>query len=222
MSVVYRPAATQDLAQACELVARSINDLSERHGFGQQAIVRPPDFQSFSLRDDPTGLWVAEQAGEIVGFGFSWSCGYLWFLAQLFVAPKCQGQGIGSVLLDRTLEHARTTGATTKALLTYTFNTVSTALYIRHGLYPRVPIYNVAVATERLKGFSARRERVCTALKESSSHLRRLAEIDITALGVSREKHHRFVLAETDLRGYAVEGDSGWLGYFYVAPDGQI
>ena len=51
------------------------------------ATLRPPDFQLFSLKNDPDGLWVAEADGEIVGFALSWVCGELWFLAELFVAP---------------------------------------------------------------------------------------------------------------------------------------
>ena len=108
MPLLYRPARAQDLQRAGELVVSSINDLCERHGFGPMAAVRPPDFSAFSLRDDPDGLWVAEDGGEILGFAFSWVCGDLWFLAQLFVSPGQQGRGIGQELLRRTLEHAQT------------------------------------------------------------------------------------------------------------------
>src|SRR5215472_18474942 len=105
MPLVYRPAREQDLERAQELVVRSINDLTERHGFGTMAVVRPTKFQSFSLKDDPDGLWVAEDADEILGFAFSWVCEHLWFLAELFVAPGHQGRGIGRELLKRTLGH---------------------------------------------------------------------------------------------------------------------
>ena len=58
----------------------------------------PPAFQLFSLKDDADGLWVAEEAGEILGFAWSWVCGDLWFLAQLFVSPDHQGRSIGNEL----------------------------------------------------------------------------------------------------------------------------
>ena len=83
MPLVYRPAREQDLERAQELVVGSINDLTERHGFGPMAVLRPTRFQSFSLKDDPDGLWLAEDAGEILGFALSWVCGDLWFLAEL-------------------------------------------------------------------------------------------------------------------------------------------
>src|SRR3982074_1208902 len=75
MPVVFRPAQAQELERAEELVVRSINDLTERHGFGPMATLRPAQFQLFSLRDDPDGLWVAEDQGEMLGFAFSWVCG---------------------------------------------------------------------------------------------------------------------------------------------------
>src|SRR5689334_10681431 len=112
-----------------------MNELSERHGFGPMGTVRPPSFSLFSLGDDPEGLWVAEDAGGILGFGFSWVCDDLWFLAQLFVSPGRQAHGIGRELLTRTLYQAQKTKAGTKALITFTFNTVSQGLYMRHGLF---------------------------------------------------------------------------------------
>jgi ribosomal protein S18 acetylase RimI-like enzyme len=69
------------------------------------ATAHPPNFQLFSLKDDPDGLWVAEDAGEILGFAWSWVCDDLWFLTQLFLPTAHQGRGIGNELLQRTLEH---------------------------------------------------------------------------------------------------------------------
>ena len=70
MPAVCRPARAQDLERADELVVASINDLTERHGFGPMAVSRPPNFQLFSLKDDPDGLWIAEEEGQILGFAF--------------------------------------------------------------------------------------------------------------------------------------------------------
>ncbi len=80
MSVMLRPARGEELQQTQELVVRSINDLTERHGFGPMASVRPATFQIFSLNDDPRGLWIAESDGEIVGLPLAGSatiCGSL-------------------------------------------------------------------------------------------------------------------------------------------------
>jgi hypothetical protein len=83
MSLAYRPARAHDLAMADALVVSTINDLTVRHGFGPMATSSPPNFQLFSLEDDPDGLWVAEDGGNLLGFAWSWVCGDMWFLAQL-------------------------------------------------------------------------------------------------------------------------------------------
>jgi ribosomal protein S18 acetylase RimI-like enzyme len=222
MPLVYRPARAQDLERADAIVVASINDLTERHGFGPMAVSRPLNFQSFCLLDDAGGLWVAEDAGEILGFAWSWVCGDLWFLAQLFVSPGQQGRGIGQELLKRTLEHAQKSGAANKALITFTFNTVSQGLYIRHGLFPRFPIYNFSVAREFLIGRLQGAQLRYVPIENSASHLRSLAEVDARALGVSREKHHKYLINDSATRGVMLCAGDDRVGYVYVTSDGQI
>ena len=98
--ITYRRARETDLVRSDQLVVASINDLTQRHGFGPIATSSPPAFQLFSISDDADGLWVATEADEILGFAWSWACGGLWFLAQLFVSPDHQGRGIGNELLS--------------------------------------------------------------------------------------------------------------------------
>src|SRR4051812_26532320 len=118
MPLECRLARADDLERADQLVVTSINNLTERHGFGSMAASHPPNFQLFSLADDPRGLCVAEDDGKIVGFAWSWVCDDFWFLAQLFVSPGHQGSGIGNELLERTLAHAEQSGAVNKTLIT--------------------------------------------------------------------------------------------------------
>jgi ribosomal protein S18 acetylase RimI-like enzyme len=222
MPLVFRPARAEELQRAEELVVRSINDLTERHGFGPMATLRPPDFQLFSLKDDPGGLWVAEADGEIVGFALSWVCGDLWFLAELFVAPGQQGRGVGNELLARTFEHARKAGATNKSLITFTFNVVSQGLYIRHGMFPRLPIHLVSVARDalmtRLQGEKLR----STPIEPIASHLKTLAQLDLSSLGVSREKHHRYLLNDSTMKGVLLHDGGDCIGYAYVSATGHV
>jgi GNAT superfamily N-acetyltransferase len=222
MSLVFRSARAEDLEATDKLVVDSINDLTERHGFGPMASPSPPHFQLSCLEDDPDGLWVAEDGDQVLGFAWSWVGGDFWFLAQLFVAPGQQGRGIGQELLQRTLEHARKAGAVRKALITFTFNPVSQGLYIRHGLFPRFPIYffsaprDVLVARLRPKSLN------CVRLADTESHLQNLASIDARSSGVSRIKHHRYLIKDANARGALLcEGDEP-VGYAYVSRAGHV
>src|SRR3954466_11032996 len=220
MSLTYRPARLDDLERAQALVVASINGLTQRHGFGPMASAPPPHFQAFSLRHDPDGLWTAEENGELLGTAFSWACGDLWFLAELFVSGDHQGRGIGNELLKQTLQHAQKAGTTNKALITFAFNTVSQGLYIRHGMFPRTPVYNVGVARELLllQGEQLR----STPIESSASCLTSLAQIDARALGLSREKHHRFLIGDATMTGIILHAGSDCVGYAYANSGGHI
>jgi GNAT superfamily N-acetyltransferase len=222
MPIVFRPARADELQRAQDLVVRSINDLTVRHGFGPMASVRPPDFQVFSLKDDPDGVWVADADGEIVGFALSWVCGELWFLAELFVAPGHQGRGVGNALLARAFAHATKAGATNQSLITFTFNAVSQGLYVRHGLLPRLPLYFLSVArdalTPRLQGDTLR----AVPIAPTHAHRETLAQLDAGALGISREKHHRYLRDDGTTQGVLLfEGDA-CVGYAYVSATGHV
>jgi GNAT superfamily N-acetyltransferase len=220
--IIYRPARADELQATQQHIVRSINDLSERHGFGSMASVRTPDFQLFSLNDDPAGLWTAERDGEIVGSAFSWVCGDLWFLAELFISPALQGQGIGGELLKRALQHADTAGAAHKALITFTFNRVSQGLYIRHGLFPRLPVYMFGAARAavmaRLPGERLRSIRI----ENTAAHSAALAAIDVSALGVSRAKHHAFLAGDAATKGFLLYDGGDCVAYAYVNQGGHV
>src|SRR5882724_103663 len=222
MPILCRPARAEDLERSDQLVVASINDLTQRHGFGPMAVSHPPAFQLFSLKDDAGGLWVAEEANEILGFAWSWVCGDLWFLAQLFVSPGHQGRSIGNELLKRTFEHAEKSGATNRALITFTFNTVSQGLYIRNGLFPRFPIYGFGVARESLMGRLQGPQFRHVRLENTASDLRSLAQIDARALGVSREKHHRFLINDGATKGFGLYAGDDCIGYAYIDGSGHI
>jgi ribosomal protein S18 acetylase RimI-like enzyme len=221
MQTTIRPARADELQVAEELVVRSINDLTVRHGFGAMASLRPADFQLFSLTDDPHGLWVAEADGKIAGFAFSWVCGKFWFLAELFVSPGLQGRGIGDALLKRTFGHARQAGAENRALITFTFNTVSQGLYIRHGLYPRLPIYFFKVETKALRERGGETLRHA-AIADTERDRARLAQLDMSALGFSRDKHHKFLFGDANSRGAFLYAGDDCVGYAYVNSGGHI
>ncbi|WP_245285111.1 GNAT family N-acetyltransferase [Bradyrhizobium sp. WSM3983] len=210
-----------ELQRADDIVVASINEFTEKRGFGKMASSRPPNFQAFSLTDDPDGLWVADDGGEIVGFAWSWICDELWFLAQLFVAPDRQSGGIGNQLISKTFAHAEMRGASIKALITFAFNNVSQGLYIRHGLFPRFPIYMVSATRDHLASTLAEPQLRLESLTAKTAGFDQLALIDRSALGVSREKHHRYLLGDSTTSGFTIHAASECVGYVYIS-DGHI
>jgi len=222
MSLIYRPARAEDLPKTDALVVSSINDLTERHGFGPMASPSVPDFQLFSLQDDPDGLWIAEDGGKILGFAWSWTCGNLWFLAQLFVDPAEQGRGVGDELLQFTLQHAQKSGAVHRALITFAFNRVSQGLYIRHGLYPKMPIYFFGVARERVMANVPVSQLRSVRIENIAAHRDNLVMIDALAIGVTREKHHRYLLDSPEITGFMLHAGGECVGYAYVSSSGHI
>jgi len=222
MSVAVRPARADELQRAQELIVGSFNDLTERHGFGAMASVRPAAFQRFSFNHDPRGFWIAEDGGEIVGTAFSWVCGDLWFLAELFIAPRMQGSGIGRELLRRTLGHADQTGAKTRALITFTFNTVSQGLYLRHGMFPRLPLYMFSADRKTLPSTGSAARLSFRTAEASGSHIATLAALDSSALGISRDKHHDYLLNDPTMKGFLLYEGDDCIGYAYVASTGHV
>lgn len=222
MAPIIRPARAEDLQTAQQLVVRSINDLTERHGFGPMASARPVDFQLFSLKDDPDGLWVADADGEIVGFTFSWMNDDFWFLAELFINPTRRGDGIGGALLTTTFEHARKNAARNRALITFTFNTVSQGLYIKHGLFPRLPLYFFRAERAALKARPNQERLRAVDISNTAEYRELLARIDRSSLGFSRHKHHAFLRSDGATRGVLLYRDKECVGYAYVSASGHI
>ena len=204
------------------MVVASINDLTTRFGFGRIAEPRPVALQSFSLEDDPEGLWVAERNGDIVGFAFSWVCEDLWFLAQLFVALELQSGGLGRDLLAKTLEHAEARNARSRALITFAFNRASQGLYIARGLYPLCPLYMMSAKRDAVIDRRIPSRLRVRALELSDETLAKLASLDRAALGVSRAKHHRYMLGPGGLKGVMLWSGAECVGYAYVGTEGHI
>jgi GNAT superfamily N-acetyltransferase len=219
---IIRPARAEDLQIAENLVAGSINDLTQRHGFGPMAASRPADFQLFSLGDDPDGLWIAEADGDIVGFTFSWAIEDFWFLSELFIDPARQGDGIGGVLMARTFEHARNNGARNRALITFAFNTVSQGLYIKHGMFPRVPLCYVRAERAALKERARHEQLRAVRIADTPTHSKLLEQIDRSTLGFSRAKHHRFLRSDGTVRGFLLYRGEDCIGYAYLSSSGHI
>jgi len=190
MEVTYRPARPEDLTPGLRVVEQAFNELRARNGL-RPVVLREPAFQRFVHAEDPTGLWVAEVEGTIIGFAFSWMRQRFWYLAQIFIRPDIQARGIGQALMSRTLEQATRNGAENRALITLGYNMDSTGLYIRNGLYPREPLYRlVAPATVLTDRLVAGPDTVALPLGPSEHAC--LDAVEEAVIGFRRETQHRF------------------------------
>jgi hypothetical protein len=59
-------------------------------------------------------------------------------------------------------------------------------------------------------------------LEETASDLHTLARIDVRVLGVSREKHHRYLINDQATRGVGLYAGDDCVGYAYVNTSGHI
>jgi GNAT superfamily N-acetyltransferase len=220
MPLNYRPARVSDLEPAMAMIIEAIDALERQHGF--EGLVADGDFSNpfaaFSLEDDPSGLWVAEENGVLQGYGFSWTSEQLWFLADLFVRPGRQASGIGRALFERTMKQADEHRTLIRALITFAYNRVSLALYMRFGLFPLVPLFELAGPVPE-----ATAPLVLVPIDADGKDAALLERLDRTVLGLSRAKHHQYSAQRPELEGYILKTvENTPVGYLYISAAGRI
>jgi GNAT superfamily N-acetyltransferase len=222
MDVTYRPAKPEDLEEAERVVQQSGNALRARHGRQPWPTPPPTAFPKFCLARDPSGLWVAEDGDTIVGFGFSWMTEKFWCLSQLFVRPEMQAKGIGQALLSKTLMQAERNGAANRALITFASNIVSTGLYLKNGLYPREPLYEMAAPAQAVAQNLVDAGCDITAIAPWPESGEWTGRIDQELLGFRRDMHHQFLLGGVAARAVRIEHAGRTAGYAYISAQGHV
>ena len=227
MEITYRPATSEDLEIAERVVQEAISALRVRHGLKPSAAPPPIAFPKFCLAEDPDGLWVAEHAGTIAGFGFSWMSDAFWCLSQLFVRPANQAKGVGQALLSRTLRQAERNTATDRALVTFAYNIASTGLYLQNGLYPRELLYRMTAPAQAVAQNLAEAGYDITPIApwpESGEWPAGewIGRIDQELLGFRRDLHHQFLLGGVAARAVRIEHSGNAAGYAYISAGGHV
>ena len=135
MNIQIREGRKEDLPQALGLIkelAEYVGDLDqvkntvedmERDGFGSKPIF---DF------------FVAESGGKVVGiaiyyFRYSTWKGRRIYLEDIVVTQSARGQGIGTLLMDRLVAHAKAEGCTGLMWSVYNHNTKAIEFYKKYG-----------------------------------------------------------------------------------------
>jgi GNAT superfamily N-acetyltransferase len=222
MDITYRPAKPEELEEAERVVQQSGNALRVRHGRQPWPAPPPTAFPRFCLAQDPSGLWVAEHGDTIVGFGFSWMTQRFWFLSQLFVKPDTQAKGIGQALLSRTLMQAERNGADNRALITPAYNTASTGLYLKNGLYPREPLYRMAAPAQAVAQNLVDTGYDITPVAPWPESGEWTGRIDQELLGFRRDLHHQLLLGGFAARAVRIEHAGRAAGYAYISSQGHV
>lgn len=222
MAVTYRAARHDDIAGMAEVHRAAYNALSRRHAFPELPAGPPNPFLTFSVQEEPEGCWVAEDGTTIVGFTISWVRDDFWFLACLFVAPSLQAQGVGRALIERALAHGGHAAAN-RALITFAYNPVSIALYVRYAMYPREPLCGLEGPAEALRARELAAERLqYERLPPDARNAGVLGRLDHAVLGIDRTRHHKFLLSAPGSTCYVFEPAGTPSGYAYIWPTGRV
>lgn len=167
-------------------------------------------------RTDPDGLVLATDGDRPIGFGCAYRRERFWYLSQLQVIPERQGEGVGTALLDRLLPPPSERGSTILATSVEAAQPVSTMLYARRGIVPRVPCYwmdglRSLVGLPRLP--DGIEHRPMSPAAEPS-----VAAFDRSLLGYARPADHEQWLREAEEARVYVTADGEVAGYGYRSP----
>jgi GNAT superfamily N-acetyltransferase len=219
VAVTYRPGTERDFLATWSVFTEAADDLASKSGW--PVVMRPQApparflaFRRSAVAHDPEGFWVAEAAGEVVGFGIAVQREQVWYLAALHVRPPHQSEGVGRQLVRRCLAIARgdsllTVGADAR-------NPVSNALYGRFGMFPQVALLELSGPVAAAPSVGALR------LAAGPPAAITLAALDRATLDGARPEDHAFWTATPDLHGFSVLRGDVVVGYAYVQADGAI
>ena len=231
LDVSYRKAKVEDFPGILNLIRTSFDGVLREHGFFDSSpfassklpAIPQQGFPWFEmgLKEDGEGFWVAEVEGKLAGLTLSWVRGSLWYLAHLFVSPEHQGLDIGQSLMERAMKHHKGQAITNRALATFAYNPVSISLYVRHGIYPREPLYWMEGPSQQVKTDAStklRNERIVDFEKARSI----LTRVDELTLGYPREKNHEFLFSLPSVRCHLFSSGDEPVGYAYVWQSGRV
>jgi GNAT superfamily N-acetyltransferase len=216
--LTFRPGTYDDSYTVFTIFERSLADLVRRFGSTEPTSAADPqalqrmwdERQSLyeHLANTCEHFWLTERDGEAVGFARSILRDGLLQLTEMFVLPGEQSRGIGRELIGRVFP--ADDGISHRSIIASTDNRAQ-ALYLKAGVYPRLPLYYFGRSPERVS-FSS--DLVFKPIQDSPSNLAILAEIDKAVLGFKRDVDHSWFLTERD--GFLYFRGGKPVGYGYL------
>ncbi|MCL4401332.1 MAG: GNAT family N-acetyltransferase [Acidobacteria bacterium] len=192
----------------------AFRDISEGHGF-------PPDFPSVAAAQlahrgiiGQKGVYgvVALRDGRVAGSNFLSMLDPVASVGPITVDPSSQNGGIGRLLMEDVLRHARERGFTQVRLMQDSFNTSSLSLYARLGfdiVEPVVLMSPLQTGRPDLKGIRTLKETDMGQIERLSSAIYRTSRAnEVAAL---RDSHFLPLVIEhgSCITGYLVPGFVG-------------
>jgi GNAT superfamily N-acetyltransferase len=160
--------------------------------------------------NDPQLSWLAEEDGEVQGFGMAIRRDQMTFLAFLFVHPQAQAGGIGAALYDRCMPAGGYRG-----VCIWSVQPISAALYARNGLVPRTPLYTL---TGRPR---APMPRLRQNLRLGPIKQEEIDELDREVVGFTRPADH-LAWQRWERQPFGLRDGNRLVGYGYAQPVGRL
>ena len=217
-AVTLRPGTLQDSADQIAVFMHAVHHLAYRIGVDRE--YTPPSAADLAAAQADYGplmthlaatadqWWVAEQAGDMVGYARSIVRHDVRTLTEFFVRPDAQATGVGKTLLGR----AFPAGGMRRRFIMSTLDLAAQSLYVRAGVHHICPVYTFfrkPAPVAPPEGFTF------TPITGDPDTLAALDELDRAALGYTRRVDHAWLT--TQRSGFVARRDDRPVGYGYVA-----
>lgn len=207
-----RPATENDLDDIARIFEASVTWLTGRYRPDQT----DPDPPGNSSRTEfyrhllSTGTMFLAEDPEPAGFTAAIVRDGVWFLSQFWVLPERHGSGIGSALLDETLEWGRGAG---------TFSVMASPYPVAQRIYLRASMYPLWTQLDMTGTFPAGAS--AEGIEElTPSDQPWVDELDRETRGIARPEEHEFW--RQNATGFALHRDGTVAGYVYGWADGKV
>ncbi|MCB9419263.1 MAG: GNAT family N-acetyltransferase [Ardenticatenaceae bacterium] len=217
MSIAFRRGTPDDSFAVFEVFVQAIMDLGQRTGIEViSGGAGPADREQMWGRRRPLfehlahtaeSFWLAENEGEVVGYGRAILRDGIRELTEFFVLPGQQSAGVGRELLAKVFPRD---GAKQRVIIA-TQDIRALSRYLKTGVYARFPIVYFSRKAESVEVASDLTFEKVTASAETLASLR---QIDQSILQHRRDEDHAWLL--TERQGYLYRRGKQVVGYGYL------